>query len=346
MLMLAACGSPDNSSADDTVHSVLVTKPQPIGNSVSKTYSGTVAESKTISLGFKTAGQIAHTYVKQGQYVSAGQLIATLDDADYKLAVREATVQYNQMKSEQERLDYLYSTNNVSENDYEKSRAGLERLKINLENCTNKLSYTKLYAPVSGYVVKLNFERAEMVNAGTPVIELMDDSQLEVNVDLPAQAYANRAMFKNFTATTVQGKQVPLSLINITPKADNNQLYSMRLSVPASAAKDLTAGMNVEVDAEFVNPDLADSPAEFEVPVHAVFYDNANAPHVWALAPDSTVVATKVELGDMRPNGKITVTSGLTGNETIIRAGVNSLKAGEKVTVIEDTNHTNVGNLL
>jgi multidrug efflux pump subunit AcrA (membrane-fusion protein) len=144
----------------------------------------------------------------------------------------------------------------------------------------------------------------------------------------------------------VQGKQVPLSLINITPKADNNQLYSMRLSVPASAAKDLTAGMNVEVDAEFVNPDLADSHAEFEVPVHAVFYDNANTPHVWALAPDSTVVATKVELGDMRPNGKITVTSGLTGNETIIRAGVNSLKAGEKVTVIEDPNHTNVGNLL
>jgi RND family efflux transporter MFP subunit len=350
LLMATSCsGSTDTDNS--TVHSVLVTTPQTVSNSVVKSFSGVVAESRTISLGFKTAGQISKTCVKEGDFVLAGQLIATLDDVDYKLAVREAKVQYDQMKSEQERLDYLYKTDNLSANDYEKSSAGLERLKINLENSQNRLNYTKLYAPVSGYVVKLNFERSEMVNAGTPVIELMDNSQLEVNVDLPAQAYANRANFKSFKATTTQGQTFNLKFISITPKADNNQLYNMRLAVAEPAvAKLLTAGMSVEVQAELTvsNADTAtaDTPNEVVVPVRAVFYDANNAAYVWTLAADTTVVATPVVVGELQPKGNVTITSGLNGTETIVRAGVHALQAGEKVTVIDETGSTNVGGLL
>jgi hypothetical protein len=64
------------------------------------------------------------------------------------------------------------------------------------------------------------------------------------------------------------------------------------------------------------------------------------------LSADSTVVATSVALGDNLGNGKITITSGLKGTETIIRAGVNSLRAGEKVKVIDEPKTTNVGRLL
>jgi hypothetical protein len=50
-------------------------------------------------------------------------------------------------------------------------------------------------------------------------------------------------------------------------------------------------------------------------------------------------------MGSTTGKGNVEV-SGLNGSETIIRAGVNSLKAGEKVRVIEDGKSTNVGNLL
>jgi RND family efflux transporter MFP subunit len=345
ILLWGGCSNQSDNTTD-TVHSVLVVKPEASGSSILKKYSGIVAESKTISLGFKTAGQIEKTCVKEGDYVHKGQLIATLDDTDYKLAEREARIQYEQMAAEQKRLDYLHAANNVSDNDYEKSSAGLERLKVNLENCTNRLKYTRLYAPVSGYVVKLNFENAEMVNAGTPVIELMDNSSLEVDVDLPAQAYINRNRFNSFSAKTSQGEPFNVSLINITPKADNNQLYSMRLSVAKGTPSSLlTPGMNVEVNIDIAEADTTSAP-EFTIPSRSIFYDTNHTPYVWVLSPDSTVNAVKVAVGNLADNGKVTVTSGLSGNETIVRAGVNSLTAGEKVKVIDEPRHTNVGKQL
>ncbi len=346
--LFTSCGEKENTT-EGPIHSVVTTTPELMGSSVSKSYSGIVTESKSISLGFKTAGQILRTLVKEGDYVRAGELVAVLDDVDYQLAVKEARIQYDQMLSEHKRLEYLYQTNNLSQNDYEKSTAGLERLKVNLDNCMNRLKYTKLYAPVSGYVVKLNFESSEMVNAGSPVLELMDNSTLEVTVDLPLEAYTKRGQFREYVATTADGTELRLNLLNITPKADNNQLYSMRLSVPAAAAKALTPGMNVDVNILRTDSDAAGNEAgneTYTLPMHAIFYDKAGAPQVWVLEKDSTVKATHVTIGETLPKGKVKITDGLNGGETIVRAGVNVLKNGEKVKVIEEPKTTNVGSLL
>jgi RND family efflux transporter MFP subunit len=323
-----------------------VVKPSIAGTTITKNYSGVVTESKSISLGFKIAGQITRTCVKEGDFVHQGQLLATLDDVDYQLAAKEARIQYDQMNSEMKRLEYLFQTNNLAENDYEKSCAGFERLKVNLQNAQNRLKYCHLYAPVSGYVVKLNFERAEMVNAGTPIVEIMDNSSLEINVDLPAEAYLCRDKFTAFKATA-NNQIYNVKLLSITPKADNNQLYSMRLSVPAEASKLFTAGMNVDITIERAdNNKLADEAQTFTIPLRSVYYNHDQQPCVWTLSKDSTVVETPISIGDPVNNGNVIVKSGLSGSETIIRAGVNSLKAGEKVKVIDEPKHTNVGRLL
>jgi RND family efflux transporter MFP subunit len=346
LLLASGCKSTPEEQTE-TIHSVLVVQPQLSSQVIAKSYSGVVQESKTISLGFKTAGQIKKTMVKEGDYVKQGQLIAILDDVDYQLALNDAQIQYEQMANEKKRLDYLHSTNNLSDNDYEKSVAGLERLKVQLQNAKNRIKYTRLYAPTSGYVTKLNFENAEMVDAGTPVIELMDNSSLEVVVDLPAAAYRNREGFIGYHGKTADGETFSLALINITPKVDNTQLYSMRLAVPAASRSHLTAGQSIEViiDRSDKTDATESEVATYEIPLHSVFYNGEQQPCVWVLGKDSTVVATPVTMGSTTGKGNVEV-SGLNGSETIIRAGVNSLKAGEKVRVIEDGKSTNVGNLL
>jgi RND family efflux transporter MFP subunit len=345
--MLACCScSKQEQSSDDTVHSVLVVKPSLAGTTTTKNYSGVVSESKSVSAGFKTAGQIARTLVKEGDYVHQGHVLAVLDDVDYQLAAKEARIQYDQMAGEMKRLEYMFQTNNLSQNDYEKSCAGFERLQVNLQNAQNRLSYCKLHAPTSGYVVKLNFEKGEMVNAGSPVVELMDNSSLEINVDLPAEAYLQRDKFLSYEATA-NGATYAVKLLSITPKADNNQLYSMRLSVPAEAQKHLTAGMNVDITINRSDNEVTDNAsATYVLPLRSVFYDKDNKPCVWVLGADSTVVATPVALGNTVGKGNVEIKSGLKGTETIVRAGVNSLRAGEKVKVIDEPKNTNVGRLL
>jgi RND family efflux transporter MFP subunit len=325
---------------------VLVVKPSVAGATTTKNYSGVVTESKSVNAAFKIAGQIARTLVKEGDYVHQGQVLAVIDDVDYQLAAKEARIQYDQMASEMQRLEYMFQTNNLAQNDYEKSCAGFERLKVNLQNCQNRLNYCKLHAPTSGYVVKLNYEKGEMVNAGTPIVELMDNSSLEINVDLPAEAYLQRDKFLSYEATA-NGATYSVKLLSITPKADNNQLYSMRLSVPAEAQKHLTAGMNVDITINRSDNNTADDVATtYVVPLRSVFYNKDNKSCVWTLAADSTVVATPVAIGNPVGKGDVEIKSGLHGTETIVRAGVNSLRAGEKVKVIDEPKNTNVGRLL
>ena len=128
---------------------------------------GIVREAHTISLGFKTAGQIERICVKEGDYVRRGQLLAELDNADYRLGVEALQIQYDQLEDEVGRTKQLFDRKSISANDYEKAVAGLRQLGVQLQVNKNKLDYTKLYAPTDGYVQSVNFSPAEMVDAGS-----------------------------------------------------------------------------------------------------------------------------------------------------------------------------------
>ena len=343
LCLLAGCGQKQQ---EPFVRSVMLSQPERLEATRVKTFSGVVREAGEISLGFKTAGQIASLAVKEGDYVRKGQLVATLDDADYKLGVEALQVQYDQLSDEVARLKKLYEAKNVSVNDYEKAVAGLKQLGVQLQVNRNKLDYTRLYAPVGGYVQGVNFEEAEMVDAGTPVITLLDTRRMEVELDLPVSVYMQRERLESVSCRPFfdeGGTQLPMQVLSIVPKADGNQLYKMRLVFEGAMDKRLTAGMNIEVSLKIVG---GDGGGKFVLPLHAVFQDQGEA-CVWTLGKDSTVHKARVEVEGIDPVGRAIVTSGLSGSEQVVKAGVHLLQEGEKVKVIDEAaSGTNVGGLI
>ena len=343
LALLAGCGQ---SKPEPFVRSVMLVQPANLGAESVKAFSGVVCEAGEISLGFKTPGQIASVAVKEGDYVRQGQLVATLDDADYRLGVEALQIQYDQLSDEVARLKKLYEAKNVSVNDYEKAVAGLKQLGVQLQVNRNKLDYTRLYAPMGGYVQSVNFEEAEMVDAGTPVITLLDTRRMEVEVSLPASVYLQRECIKSVSCRPFfdeGGEQMAMQVLSIAPKADGNQLYKMRLVFDGSADKRLTAGMNIEVN---VRMDGGEEAGKFVLPLHAVFQEQEET-YVWVLAGDSTVHKVRVELDGIDHAGRAIVASGLSGSEQVVKAGVRLLQEGEKVKAIdENVSGTNVGGLL
>ena len=216
--------------------SVMTTRPVRNGGESTKRFTGIVKETREINLGFKTPGQIKCIAVKEGCYVRRGQLIAALDNADYKLGVDALQAQYDQLANETKRLGILYKG-------------------IQLQANKNKLSYTRLYAPTAGYVDKVNFDEAEMVDAGTPVITLLDTSGKEVEADIPADLYINS---KDIISVACRhpygGGPLPMRITSITPKADATQLYKMRLAFTNEPGKQLTGGMNISIEIRMAAP--------------------------------------------------------------------------------------------
>lgn len=340
---LCACGR--SSHENSIIRNVVLTEPIRMESTHVISHSGIVREANAISLGFKTAGQIEHIYVHEGNYVRQGTLLAELDDTDYQLGVEALQIQYEQLKDEVERTKRLFDQKSISANDYEKAVAGLRQLGVQLQVNKNKLDYTKLYAPTDGYVQNVNFSSAEMVDAGTAIFTLLDVSHMEVIVDIPVDEYRQRDLFIRFYCK-VPGfeKEFPMTLSSIAPKADGNQLYQLRLTFAGQPDKRLTAGMNAEIGIVMADEKYMTG---YAVPLCAVFRDNElDKPCVWVLGPDSTVSKRSVVLDGTDTEGHAIVIEGLTGKEHIVRAGVHVLQEGEHVRVIEKPTKTNIGELL
>lgn len=341
VLALGAC-SRGKDEAVPTFHNVFAVNPVAEGAGSEVCLPAVVEEARTIALGFKTAGQIEHIYVKEGQRVAAGQVLAMLDTVDYALGISTLREKYRQMEIENQRRARLHASGNMSDNDYENAVSGMRQLKLQLQLEENKLAYCRLTSPAAGVVTKVNFEVSEMVDAGTPVIELMDNSRLEVVVDLPVRNYAERESFRTFSGESplLPGREIPLTPLSLTPKADNTQLYTLRLS-PSTPPRELTPGMNmtVRIGCDGKNEGIV------EVPLSAVFSREGRT-CVWVINPaDSVIAAREVVTTGTGERGTAEITSGLSTDELIVRSGVNHLTEGEKVRIITES-ETNPGNVI
>ena len=340
-LMVCACGH-EKMEKEQELHNVYVVSPSDYTPSQERTFAGVVEEKGEIGVGFKTAGQLKTICVKEGQAIRPGQLLAVLDDSDYKLGVEALKIQYDQVKDEVERAKRLFEKKSMSVNDYEKAAAGLRQLGVQLQVNKNKLAYTRLTSPCAGVVESVNFSVGEMVDAGTSVFTVLDMSQKSVTVDIPASLYMQRESIEAITCTSNHnpGETYPMTMLSIVPKADSNQLYRMKLGFRGGASG-ITPGMNVEVRIEF----NSNGEEKMKIPSSALFRKGEEA-YVWTVNADSTVTMSKVEINPLYTGSEVEILSGLSPDAKVVRAGVRMLHEGEKIRIIGKPSKTNVGGML
>ena len=339
--ILSGCAS--DSQKTEFIRSVIVTNPKTTDTETFKRFSGIINEGREIAVGFKTPGQISKLYAKEGDYVKEGQLLATLDDKDYKLGVEALEIQKNQLETELERLKKLYEAHSVSGNDYEKATSGLEQLKVQLQVNKNKLEYTKLHSPSSGYIQKASFETSELVDAGTPVFTLLDTKNMEVSLSVPSGVYLNRDKISQILCHTDYqgGKTFKMKIMSITPKADGNQLCQMRLSF-AETNTQLPAGLNVDVEIKLSDNQTS---TQYSLPLSSIFKEGDNA-FVWIVNSEGKVSKKEIKIIGLDDFGNALTDTPLNSTDNIVRAGVSMLKENDIVKIFNQNSKTNAGNLM
>ena len=196
-------------------------------------FPGKVKAAQDISLAFRVSGTIRKIYVEDGARVREGQLLAELDPADYRVQLDATEAEYKQIKAEAERVMALYKENGTTPNANDKAVYGLKQITAKYQHHKDQLEYTRLYAPFSGFIQKKLFDAHETIGAGMPVISMVSAGIPEVEINLPAADYIRRDRFDGYHCTfdLYPGENYPLKLISVTPKANANQLYTMRLQM-------------------------------------------------------------------------------------------------------------------
>ena len=330
-LILISQSCKQDNVKEKQLRNVVVAQVLSLSDTEEANYPGVIEEGASISASFMADGKIGKILVKEGDRVRKGQLLAALEDTDYLIGLSQVEAQYNQMTKEKERMDAMYEKHNIAPNDYEKFQAGYEQLKLQLEMVKRKVDYTRLLSPSDGYIATKYLNVGELVGAGTPVFNIIDDSSLKASVDLPVSIY-----LKKDKINSVQGfvpgiaNAIPLSIASFTPDADNNMLYRMKLSIPSRLVRELTPGMNISILLN-VSDDVT---AESLVPSRSIFKDEGKT-YVWVLSQrDSTIYKKEVTV-EGAPKGKMSVVKGLNDGENIVETGVRQLYEGEKVNVLK-----------
>jgi RND family efflux transporter MFP subunit len=346
LLMLAVLISCNNTEVEkkEIIRKVKVAAVQTDEPILKSEFSGIIREDRENNLAFRVAGPIQAIYVKEGSYVKKGDLIAEIDQRDYQVQVDVARAQYEQVKAETGRVTEMYNRKSIADIDYDKAMSGEKMVNAQLNHAEHQLADTKLFAPFSGYVQNINFEKGEMINAGMTFATLISLNTYKIEVDIPASLFVRKNDFTSFACRNNEtgNEELPLSLTSFTMKADNNQLYKLYLNLNPQLNKKLAPGMNVKVMIYYKNREEQ----SFSIPMEAIF-NKEGISYIWVFNPESSAVnKRRVEHAALTGNGNVRILNGLTGNEKVVVAGVNVLKENQKVEVLETAGKTNVGGLL
>ncbi|ADV44076.1 efflux RND transporter periplasmic adaptor subunit [Bacteroides helcogenes] len=308
-------------------------------------YPGKVKAAQDISLAFRVSGTIQKIYVEDGAPVRQGQLLAQLDPTDYQVQLDATEAEYRQIKADAERVMALYKDNGTTPSANDKAVYGLKQITAKYQHHKDQLEYTRLYAPFNGFIQKRLFEAHETIAAGMPVLSMISGGMPEVEINLPAAEYIRRRQFSNYHCTfdIYPGKTYPLKLISITPKANANQLYTVRLQLLAGKQPMPSPGMNTMVT---IYCDKENS-LRLSVPSGAVLQKDGKA-HVFVYNPsDNKVSSREVTLLHLTSNGRSLISSEyLKPGEPVVASGVHHIKDGETVKPLTPAAQTNVGRLL
>jgi RND family efflux transporter MFP subunit len=343
-ITLPACSS--NKKDEQSLSSpipVKIGKPQQKEDHEAVSVSGTVASPDApANVSFLVSGRVVQVGPREGEYVRIGQVLASIDPTDYRLALAAATAQtdmariaYKRAEDEHRRMKMLYDAKSLAPNDYQKYKSAYESAGQQLEQAgaSEKLSRKRLAdatlcSPVHGFISKRSVEPGQMASPGQPAFEIVKLDTVEVNVGVPeTDIHLVRVGQKAaVTLPALPGESFEGTVRIINVSADpNTRTFMTRISVP-NPKHTLRIGMIAEarIRGDRIVKMLT-------LPIDAIVRDPQGATIVYVYFPgQKRVYAKRVETGAVYGR-EIELRKGLTGEDSIILAGQNRLRDGALV---------------
>lgn len=295
-------------------------------------------------LSFRVAGEISKIYVKEGDQLKKGDLIAEIDPTDYQLDVDNASARYSVVNSQYKRSKPLVDKGLLAKSQFDEIAANRQIAYAELELAKLRLSFTKLMAPVDGIISRVNIDQFENIQVGQHVVNIHSVENVEVLIQLPDRLYVNQPSKKTLEIVEAvvkvpSGNEYNAQIKEFTTEPDPaTGTFTVTLSLPMPEEEYILDGMAVEVTSKGEDIGL-DLNSGVQIPIEALFNADGDAlerenKYVWVLNGDSSVTKQKVSTGKASKES-IQILSGLDNDQVVVIAGVSGLREGMKVQVID-----------
>ena len=145
---------------------------------------GTVKADQTIELHAEMGGTVTAILTKEGQNVSKGQILATLDSAVIDNSVLQLNTQLELATTTFERQARLWEQNIGSEIQYLQAKAQKEGLENSMKSLKAQARKMKVIAPFSGIIDQIFAKTGEMTSPQMPFLRLVNLSNVYVESEI------------------------------------------------------------------------------------------------------------------------------------------------------------------
>lgn len=259
-LMGTGCNKIEIKSSEPVKQPVEVTEVHLENHALTQMYTGRISADSTESLSFMTAGKIAELTVKTGDSVKKGQLLARLDNqaqssgvsssaagikaaeevaskARFSLEHLEKTLEdfkvlYEQGAISKAELEGIELQVSVTKAELKAAEAQVQQARAGYSLSSSYLKDTKLYAPRSGVVFDVFYEKGDLVSAGYPV--LMLEGQTMTAVFGVSSETLMKDVFEREVEVVYDGQTFSALISNIDKLPDPaTQTYEVEVTLPA-----------------------------------------------------------------------------------------------------------------
>ncbi len=269
---------------------------------------------------------------QMGDRISAGAVIARLEDREYVLSVKLETTQLNLELSESElkKQESLYEKGGVTLKELKTASIDYENAKSNLENAKLQMAKTKITAPFDGVIVDLTYHtQGTQIESGASIAKIMDYVTMYMEVQLPEKYIS-----------VIKPSQV-VKLTNYTIPEDTIIGQISQLS-PAIDADTRTFKGNIQINNSkyllrpgmFVKADIVTSHRDSVIVIPKSIILSRQRGKTVFIINRGVAVERIIETG-LENLTDVQVTRGLAKNERVVTSGFETLSNKSKVKIVK-----------
>ena len=280
-------------------------------------------------------GALKNFFVREGQLVKKGELLAEINDSGLKEQLDQMLIQANYTKDNFDRVKRLWEKNIGSEMQFLKAKSDFETNNKMVEQIRDQLSKTKIYAPFDGEIDEIISNLGSNLVPGSPILRV-------VNLDI---IYAEAQVPEKYVSSIELGTEalvsIPLLNKEVTSKIvqsgnfinPNNRTFRVEAPVE-NKDKRIKQNLNARIKIKNYSNITA-----LVVPLRVIREDASGRPFIYKLVETDKkdillTVKIFVETG-ANNDEEIEITKGLSIGDIIVLEGANNVEDNQRVRVIE-----------
>ena len=302
-----------------------------------KAMPGRAKATEETNLSFDVHGTILDRPVNVGDRVEKGQLLARLDQRDYKNQLDSALAARNRARANFERIKIAAESGAVAKQDLDDARAQTDMRQAEVNIAEKAIQDSEIHAPRAGTISATYVEAFTAVRAKEPVVRLLDTSAIEMVVQIPESliSLVPSVVDVQVEFDAFPGRPVPAQIKEISNEASQTtRTYPVTLIMDQPDGYEILPGMAGRATGnlpEGMMPDIQG----LQLPASAIFSGDdpatADQSFVWVVDEAAGVVKRRpVETGQFSRFG-IIITDGVAIGELVAISGVNHLREGQQV---------------